>query len=622
MLHTYLPGSAPIADKRAAVSVDFLEHLHLTGQTFKFYQVEALAPVPAPPTSVTSSPASGSGASSSSGFPATPNWDFSNIAYTPSSTSSQASASHARKAAKAPSVTRHQTTDFSHLPGMKIMTREGVDVTNAASRGSKTKEQRDHAHLMRIIKACDSCRAKKIRCDPSHKKRAAGTAPVAGSVIPQSQASTSSRNKRQKTLANPKPTPSTIPRPSPVAVLEDFSWDDFDASMAWANLDSLDPFALASDDWSEFMHFSDSMPGADEYGIENHAEFLHSQGFSPTSSFTTTTSTSSASSTKPQLPANVSAPDLGTSSLAAQDTLGSPLASNSVAVWTSAVSGSAMDYGSANATGQTHSVGVTGNDATIASAVTTVSSIDAGTAQTVLTSVDRAHSRERLDDPGTDLSSTASSASNDDDRILRSDIQAGPLPVNDTLHSRDLSSQQQSQPLLVTTPPDLHIPPSSVSVSDPMRAFQSVGSSDELFTRTSTATADTVYQTMAGIGDRPAGIPGLLPLSGPIVPGLAQLMLGGTSELLGTSPPLSSSTLLVTLCTAMAAMAAMAVSFMSSVERMLAVTARGRHHAQACVSQLQRGNQSQHPIASHGSICNQVMRSSALAIRPSLVMAI
>src|SRR5687768_8325903 len=69
MLHAYLPGSAPIADKRAAVSVDFLEHLHLTGQTFKFYQIEA--PVAASSTSASSSPASASGSSSLSGFPAT-----------------------------------------------------------------------------------------------------------------------------------------------------------------------------------------------------------------------------------------------------------------------------------------------------------------------------------------------------------------------------------------------------------------------------------------------------------------------------------------------------------------------------------------------------------------------
>jgi hypothetical protein len=69
------------------------------------------------------------------------------------------------------STASQQPADFSNLPGMKIMTKDGRDVTNSASRGSKTKEQRDHAHLMRIIKACESCKKKKIRCDPSHKKR-------------------------------------------------------------------------------------------------------------------------------------------------------------------------------------------------------------------------------------------------------------------------------------------------------------------------------------------------------------------------------------------------------------------------------------------------------------------
>jgi len=43
------------------------------------------------------------------------------------------------------------------------MTRDGVDVTSTAGRGTKTKEQREHAHLMRIMKACDACKRKKIR---------------------------------------------------------------------------------------------------------------------------------------------------------------------------------------------------------------------------------------------------------------------------------------------------------------------------------------------------------------------------------------------------------------------------------------------------------------------------
>lgn len=49
------------------------------------------------------------------------------------------------------------------LPGFSIMTKDGIDVTNSAGRGTKTKEQREHAHLMRIMKACDACKKKKVR---------------------------------------------------------------------------------------------------------------------------------------------------------------------------------------------------------------------------------------------------------------------------------------------------------------------------------------------------------------------------------------------------------------------------------------------------------------------------
>lgn len=49
------------------------------------------------------------------------------------------------------------------LPGFSIMTKDGIDVTTSAGRGTKTKEQREHAHLMRIMKACPDCKKKKIR---------------------------------------------------------------------------------------------------------------------------------------------------------------------------------------------------------------------------------------------------------------------------------------------------------------------------------------------------------------------------------------------------------------------------------------------------------------------------
>lgn len=54
-------------------------------------------------------------------------------------------------------------TEEVRLPGFSIMTKDGVDVTSSAGRGTKTKEQREHAHLMRIMKACDDCKRKKVR---------------------------------------------------------------------------------------------------------------------------------------------------------------------------------------------------------------------------------------------------------------------------------------------------------------------------------------------------------------------------------------------------------------------------------------------------------------------------
>ena len=168
LINAYVPGPASAQEKRAAVSLDFLEFSQLTGESFKFYPVYAVAESP-----LAASPLQDSIASSFSVSPVTPNWDFGYIASSAASSSSRRSsnAQGGRSSRKAASPSARQpTTDFSHLPGMKILTKDGLDVTNSAARGSKTKEQRDHAHLMRVIKACDSCKKKKVRCDPSHKK--------------------------------------------------------------------------------------------------------------------------------------------------------------------------------------------------------------------------------------------------------------------------------------------------------------------------------------------------------------------------------------------------------------------------------------------------------------------
>lgn len=63
---------------------------------------------------------------------------------------------------------RQESTSFNsssakRLPGFSIMTKDGIDITDLASRGPKTKEQRDHAALMRKLKACAACKKSKQR---------------------------------------------------------------------------------------------------------------------------------------------------------------------------------------------------------------------------------------------------------------------------------------------------------------------------------------------------------------------------------------------------------------------------------------------------------------------------
>lgn len=152
LINAYLPGPASAQEKRAAISLDFFEFTAQTGENFKYY------PVPVNASPATRSPAS----STVSASPA-----LSNMSY---GSPSQPSTPAPRTASRT-SATKAEKTDYSHLPGMKILTTDGQDVTNSVSRGCKSKEQREHAHLMRVLKACDACKKKKIRCDPSHKRR-------------------------------------------------------------------------------------------------------------------------------------------------------------------------------------------------------------------------------------------------------------------------------------------------------------------------------------------------------------------------------------------------------------------------------------------------------------------
>ncbi|KAK9777266.1 putative Zn(2)-C6 fungal-type domain-containing protein [Seiridium cardinale] len=173
MIDAYIPGRVSILDKRTAVSLEFFDHTLQTGELFKFFLVyPAVGSNTASPASTMQDSGYGSSFNTSPVMndslwkQATNEWPFSS------------SSKKARIASKktSSSSSSQGKADFSHIPGMKIMTKEGLDVTNSASRGCKTKEQRDHAHLMRIIKACDACKRKKTRCDPSHKKRGSSVA--------------------------------------------------------------------------------------------------------------------------------------------------------------------------------------------------------------------------------------------------------------------------------------------------------------------------------------------------------------------------------------------------------------------------------------------------------------
>lgn len=178
MIHAYLPGPASISDKRAHISMDFFEYSRQTGENFKYYALPSASFSAAS----TASPASSaafvdSGYSTFNDSPVVSDissWTQSPAAFTPAYSFDE-NMTTSRASKKSPASGSKQT-DFSSHPGMRIMTKDGRDVTNSASRGCKTKEQRDHAHLMRIIKACDACKRKKIRCDPSHKKRSASQA--------------------------------------------------------------------------------------------------------------------------------------------------------------------------------------------------------------------------------------------------------------------------------------------------------------------------------------------------------------------------------------------------------------------------------------------------------------
>ncbi|KAB5559769.1 hypothetical protein GE09DRAFT_914466, partial [Coniochaeta sp. 2T2.1] len=279
MIHNFLPGPASIQDKRAHISMDFFEYARQTGETFKFYPVYNASFA----STTTDSPASSS-ALHDSGYgssfnvspvvsdmsPCTPSMSASTPASTTSDSRTKSRSGPSQK--KPASTVSREPVDFSNHPGMRILTKDGRDITHSASRGCKSKEQRDHAHLMRIIKACEACRKKKIRCDPSHKKR----------TPTQSQPSRADLKQAKKT----KMTTSHDELPTQNFSLETPRSQDFVPSFETGLTDasSFEGLNQNPDDfWQQFVHFDDqavSFPQQYDFSLDPTGYLTSSNGSS------------------------------------------------------------------------------------------------------------------------------------------------------------------------------------------------------------------------------------------------------------------------------------------------------------------------------------------------------
>ncbi len=291
LMDAFLPGPASIQDKRATVSMDFCEYARRTGETFRFYPVYSAAE---------SLQDSGYGSSSFGPSPVVSEAGY----WGPSAPLASASASaqpqlrteswtgSGRKSSNASSRSG-RNEDFSHLPGMKIMTRDGVDVTNSASRAGKTKEQRDHAHLMRIIKACDACRRKKIRCDPSHKKRTASH-----SQSPPAESPNPAKKARRTTTEQPAEAPLDT-------AFTGASFPDNAATTPVFPVDGLSFPEAFEESWDQFVQYDDEpglLPPDYDFVLDPHGYFSPSTG-------------SSTSPQQPFTPASAGPSPLGVSQL-------------------------------------------------------------------------------------------------------------------------------------------------------------------------------------------------------------------------------------------------------------------------------------------------------------------
>jgi hypothetical protein len=154
LINNYVPGSAMPQQKRAQVVLEFLNSIDALSYThpvsIRYHVPQVLTPqtMPrhSPMPSITTPPSRAS-------------YDHKTVKEETLTTSkSTGSLKRSREEAAPPNA-----SSAKRLPGFSIMTKDGIDITDLASRGPKTKEQRDHAALMRKLKACAACKKSKQR---------------------------------------------------------------------------------------------------------------------------------------------------------------------------------------------------------------------------------------------------------------------------------------------------------------------------------------------------------------------------------------------------------------------------------------------------------------------------
>ncbi|TGO63390.1 hypothetical protein BCON_0013g00360 [Botryotinia convoluta] len=256
LIDAYVIGDACKQDKLSTVTIDFYNHATVdinTGSLVRRYDVM--------PRTFGQSPSQ----SQSSGLSPpifTPS-PASSATFADSAYSLMSTPPNRTRGSRVTKKTKKDTTKKSaevRLPGFSIMTKDGIDVTNSAGRGTKTKEQREHAHLMRIIKACDECKRKKIRCDPSHRRASHTNTP---------RASTSSR-------PSPPPQSNTSPAASTPSLSRETTQGSEQSSPPVDSF-SIEDFVLFPEDdlnqWNPEM----AIPGFDtqynDFSMANYGNF-------------------------------------------------------------------------------------------------------------------------------------------------------------------------------------------------------------------------------------------------------------------------------------------------------------------------------------------------------------